>query len=150
MFDICPGYPLTYFWSKKLCMLNNSNLQRFLVIIVLILVLMYFGRILFIPLFFALLVSFIIYPVCLWLENKGLSRSLSITASMIIAFVPVAGIGFVLIQQVIQIGNQWPFISRKLLHLLDSTDIPFYTEGMNLQQKEAWLKKRRYTSAATR
>lgn len=121
-------------------MLNNSTLNKFLVAFTLVLVLMYFGRILFIPLFFALLVSFIIYPVCRWMENKGISRGVAIGISMLIASVPLAAIIFILIMQLSHISQQWPFISQKLLLLLENTDIPFYTEGMSLQQKEEWIK----------
>ncbi|HQK38819.1 MAG TPA: AI-2E family transporter, partial [Flavobacterium alvei] len=49
---------------------------------VLISILLYFGKPLFIPLSFALLISFILYPVCKWMEKKGISKSISIFVSI--------------------------------------------------------------------
>lgn len=55
---------------------------------------LFFGRSLFIPLSFALLISFILYPVCSWLEKKGTSRVMSIaiciTGVMIFMIVIIA------------------------------------------------------------
>jgi predicted PurR-regulated permease PerM len=36
--------------------------------------LLYLGRPLFIPLAFAMLISFVLYPMCRWLEGKGVNR----------------------------------------------------------------------------
>ncbi|RTY84695.1 AI-2E family transporter [Flavobacterium sp. ZB4P23] len=38
----------------------------------------YFRKTLFIPLCFALLISFILYPVCKWIEKKGIQKGLAI------------------------------------------------------------------------
>ena len=46
-------------------------------------VILYFGKILFVPLLFGLLVALVTYPVCKKLEKKGLRRSSSITAILI-------------------------------------------------------------------
>ena len=43
-------------------------------------VILYFGRDLFIPLSVAALIGFILYPVCSWMEKRGVGR---MTASLI-------------------------------------------------------------------
>lgn len=134
-----PFYPFIAL-LKILDMLKNLSGQKLLITLAITLLLMYFGRILFIPLFFALLVSFIIYPVCRWMESKGISRPAAIGIGIFIALIPLAAIVLILIVQLTHISQQWPAISGKLLQLLDNTTIPFYTDGMDLAQKEAWLK----------
>src|SRR5580765_8196421 len=56
---------------------------KYLQVILISLVLLYFGRNLFIPLLFGLLIAFITYPMCKWLENRRWPRSLAITAVML-------------------------------------------------------------------
>ena len=45
--------------------------------------LLYFGKTLFIPLSFAVLISFILYPVCKKMEKKGVNKSVAILLSII-------------------------------------------------------------------
>ena len=76
---------------------------------------LYFGRTLFVPLSFALLISFVLYPVCHWLERKGFGRMtaivLSITGLMLAALLIV----FLLINQFFGFVEEWPLISDKLV-----------------------------------
>ena len=47
-------------------------------------ILLYFGRTLFVPLCYGLLIAIVLYPVCRWLEHRGWPRSLSITAGLLV------------------------------------------------------------------
>lgn len=75
---------------------------------------MYFGKILLVPLFFAILISFVLYPICKWMERKGLSRGAAIMISLIVLALPITGIGYVLVMQVIEIGQNWTIIWQKI------------------------------------
>lgn len=101
---------------------------------------LYFGKVLFVPLFFAALISFILYPVCHWLENKGFSRSLAIGVSLTLAILPVGAIVYVLIRQVMEIGSNWTFISQKLHQVTGMLDLPD-PQSMNTGERQAWIKQ---------
>jgi predicted PurR-regulated permease PerM len=77
--------------------------------------LLYFGKALFVPLGFSTLISFLLFPVCRWMENKGLHRNLAI-------FISVGGITLILLAildllvlQMIGFYNEWQTIRAKLL-----------------------------------
>ncbi len=53
---------------------------KYLEVIFILLVLMFFGKTLFVPALFGLLVAFVAYPVCKWLELKRWKRALAIAA----------------------------------------------------------------------
>ena len=57
---------------------GGYSFLKILEYIVIVSFILYFGRTLFIPLSFALLISFILYPVCGWFEKHGFSHSFSI------------------------------------------------------------------------
>lgn len=82
--------------------------------VVLICVILFFGRNVFIPISFALLISFVLYPVCAWLEKKGVGRLTSILLS--ISFLIVFGIALValLVFQFVEFLKEWPTIYAKL------------------------------------
>ena len=67
---------------------------------VLISFLLYFGRTLFIPLSFAMLISFILYPICKWIEQKGISRSIAISITILFISVLIGVIVFFAFQPV--------------------------------------------------
>ena len=77
-------------------------------------VILYFGRDIFIPISFALLISFILYPICAWLQRKGVERLfaiiLSITFLMLMGLLVVA----LLVYQFIGFLDEWPAIQLKL------------------------------------
>ncbi len=77
--------------------------------------LLYFGRSLFIPLSFSILISFILYPICKWLEKKGANRSVAIFISMFILTIFLSGIIYLLFTQIIAFSNEWGALKSKLL-----------------------------------
>lgn len=118
---------------------QKSSPLKLMTGLVLVLAIMYFGKVLFIPLFFAVLISFIIYPICKWLEKKGTPRSLAIGISLFISLLPIAGVVSILILQVSEISQNWTFISAKLHRLTGFVNLPDI-QSMNTGQKEEWLK----------
>jgi predicted PurR-regulated permease PerM len=76
---------------------NNSihNWAKYLQILLIILILLYFGRSLFIPISFGLLLALIIYPICKWLEKRKWPRSLAIFVvifAIVIIFLALLGL----------------------------------------------------------
>lgn len=79
---------------------------------------LYFGRDLFVPLCFALLISFILYPVCRWLETKRFSRLGAIVTSLSLLVIFGILIVSLLISQLISFVDEWPALYTKLLNSL--------------------------------
>lgn len=97
---------------------NNLNISeplslRWIQYIVYGALILYFGRNIFIPVSFALLISFILYPICAWLQKKGVGKLtailLSITSLMMLGFLVVA----LLVYQFVGFLEEWPAIQLK-------------------------------------
>ena len=90
---------------------------------------LYFGRTLFIPLSFALLISFLLYPICTFFEKKGVNKSISILFAISILFLLVALLFYALITQVSIFLQDWDVlkieISRSLLKLTNYLEVKF-------------------------
>jgi predicted PurR-regulated permease PerM len=75
---------------------------------------LFFGREIFIPVSFALLLSFVLYPVCRWLEGKGVGRlgaiMMSITLLLLIGLMVVG----LLVYQFVGFVEEWPVIQAKV------------------------------------
>lgn len=101
-----------------------------------------FGKPLLIPLSFAMLISFILFPLCNWLERKSLSRMSAILFSMSILMMIVSGIVFLLIQQFISFLNEWTIIKEKLVATIEDSSIYlFNTFHINREQQNQLLKE---------
>lgn len=87
---------------------------RLLHYLILISAIMYFGQDIFIPLSFSLLVSFVLYPVCAWLERKGFSRLMAVAISLVILLVLGLLLVTLLVTQFISFLGEWPSIQIKL------------------------------------
>jgi len=81
---------------------QNPKLQlasRYLLLLVLILVLLYAGKTLFIPMCYGLFIAIVLYPMSRWLERKGWPRSMAITAGLLlVAIVFLALVGLLLLE----------------------------------------------------
>lgn len=80
---------------------------------VLISLVLYFGKTLFIPLSFSMLISFILYPICKWLEKKGLNRVVSIFLSISCIFILLGAIVHLLFSQFEAFLQEWPAFKVK-------------------------------------
>jgi predicted PurR-regulated permease PerM len=79
---------------------------------------LYFGRSVFVPVSFALLVSFILYPICVWLEKKGLGPMTSVILSLSVLLILGLLIIGLAIFQFAQFVEEWPTLQSKLSHAL--------------------------------
>lgn len=98
---------------------------------------LYFGRALLIPLSFALLISFILYPICSFLEKKGIRRLGATLIAIFLLLLVGSGIVVLLIQQFVSFLKEWPVISVKLeeaLAQLSRFISDYYTISKQQQQ----------------
>jgi predicted PurR-regulated permease PerM len=98
---------------------------KYLQIIVFSAVILYFGKTLFIPLFFGLLIAIVMYPICRWFEKSGCSKYLAIAACLLIVTILLAGLFIILVWQLNVFSEDAPAILSKL-------------DGI-LQQIQAWI-----------
>ncbi len=116
---------------KNLSRLFKASSLRSLETVVLICLLLYFGRALFIPLCFALLISFILYPLCNWLEAHKCSRSVAIAIGLTLLSLLVFAVLYLLVQQFFQFENEWPALGMKLKSELHRLSL-FITDRFNI------------------
>ena len=86
-----------------------------LLYILLVAVLLYFGKTLFIPLSFAMLISFILYPICKWMEKKGINKAVAIGSAIFSVSVFFGLLLYLLFNQVVAFSNEWEIFRIKLL-----------------------------------
>ncbi|MBL6448781.1 AI-2E family transporter [Fulvivirga sp. 29W222] len=75
---------------------------------------LYFGRDIFVPISFAVLISFILYPICAWLERKKVGRMAAIVISLSILVLLGLLLLTLLISQFIAFLDEWPLLQDKL------------------------------------
>ncbi len=75
---------------------------------------LYFGRALFIPLSYGLFIALLLYPVCRWLEQKKVSRPLSILLSLGLLSILLGIIIYLLFRQLAELQVLWPGLKAKL------------------------------------
>ncbi|MCJ8164491.1 AI-2E family transporter [Pontibacter sp. E15-1] len=125
--------------------MNNRaqiNWLKWLQYTLLIAVLLYFGRTLFIPLSFALLISFVLYPICRWLERKKLPRWSAITVCLLLLLVLVGAPVFVLMRQVVRFTEEWPLLQQKLLRTwADLSEYLSQHLGFDAERQLNWTEK---------
>lgn len=94
---------------------SKVNWLKLLLSVGLVAPLLYFGRNLFIPLSFALLISFVLYPICKWLEMKKIPRWASIALCLLMLLTIVGFLGWILVRQMVSFSREWPGVEAKLI-----------------------------------
>lgn len=125
---------------KHISKLLNTSSLRSLETIVLICLLLYFGRALFIPLSFAILISFLLYPLCNWLESHKFSRSAAIAVGLTLLILVVIGVVSLLVQQFFQFESEWPALSEKMKAAMHELSV-FITDRFNISnaKQHVWF-----------
>lgn len=78
---------------------KTTLVLKYLLIVFFACLLLYFGRTLFIPLFFGLLIAIVMYPISSWFEKKKLPRSVSVAICLLIVAILFAALGGLVIWQ---------------------------------------------------
>jgi len=93
---------------------SKFSVLKILLFTVLISIVLYFGRTLFIPLSFSILISFVLYPLCKWMEKKGINKNVSIFLSISTLLILFGAIAFLLFLQIEGFLQQWQTFRTKL------------------------------------
>ncbi|WP_439881805.1 AI-2E family transporter [Pontibacter sp. MBLB2868] len=113
---------------------------KLLLYTVLLSMLLYFGKALFIPLSFSLLISFILYPICRWLEARRTPRWVAIVLCLLLVFVLFGGMVWLLVRQMVQFTNEWPVLQEKLFETWSKlSEYLELTYKIDTERQKAWL-----------
>lgn len=116
-------------------------------LVLVICMLLYFGRSLFIPLSFSLLIACVLYPICAWLEKKGMNRTFAIGVAMLLLLALGAAIVTLLLFQISSFFTDWPALQLKLQESISSiSDYLNHRLGISFEQQTEWLKNMRNDS----
>ncbi|HRP57625.1 AI-2E family transporter [Agriterribacter sp.] len=91
-----------------------ADMLKYLQILFFAAIILYFGKVLFIPLFFGLLIAMILYPVCKWLEERHFPRSVAIAVCLLIVTLLFAGIAALLVWQINVFRQDAPELIKKM------------------------------------
>src|SRR5688500_8558099 len=94
------------------------RINQYLFFIVLLIVVMYFGRAFLIPIFFGALLAMLMAPVCRKFESWGLNRALSTLGCILILVIVIAGIALIISTQFSTFAENMSQIQSKGKELL--------------------------------
>lgn len=114
----------------------ESRLLRILLIILTSSLILYLGRGVLVPLSFGLFISLLLYPVCSWLERKGMGRATAILLSLLSLLIPIGFLLTLLVLQVLGLRDYFPGFQTKLLDL--AYQISIYAEDTFGIEKGKW------------
>jgi predicted PurR-regulated permease PerM len=75
---------------------------------------LYFGRDFFVPLSFGVLISFILFPICRWLERRGMSRLTAVISAVIFLLILIIGVVILMLTQAVTFVDEWPNVQQQL------------------------------------
>jgi len=139
--SVFQGLPLPYVMMRfRLPVTSTDDYLKVLQYIVFGSLLLFFGRTLFIPLSFAVLISFVLYPVCAWLEKRRIKRIYAILMSIVMLLViAIAAMGL-LVRQFGAFLTEWPVIKVKLEEsLIEFSEFLIQYYSISKEQQDRFL-----------
>ncbi|HEY3406303.1 MAG TPA: AI-2E family transporter [Ohtaekwangia sp.] len=120
---------------------SDINL-KWLQYVVFVSLILYFGRDIFIPISFAVLVSFVSYPFCVWLEKKGMSRIGAIAIAVGVLMILFSATVVLLITQFIDFMKELPALQDKLGKTIERfSNILSGSYGITPEQQKQWVSR---------
>jgi len=110
--------------------------------VVLVSAILYFGRQVFVPLAYAVLISFVLYPFCRWMEKKGLNRMAAIGIGVGLMTVLLLFLALVLVKQLVDFGGEWSALQPRILSAFENLKVTIIELfGITPVQMEQWIAK---------
>ncbi|MCC2547484.1 AI-2E family transporter [Hymenobacter sp. BT175] len=94
--------------------ISLSRANGLLLLTLLTVALLYFGRLFLMPLAFALLLAMLLRPVSNWLENRGVSRGWAALLCLLLVLAFVAALVWLVAAQGTSIAEDWPQLKAQL------------------------------------
>lgn len=92
---------------------------------------LYLGRTVLVPFAFSVLIAFILYPICAWLEKKGFSRLWAIIVTIVSVSLLVVGITFLFSAQIVDILKDLDDFTARLNEVLEAVT-SFLNENVSI------------------
>ncbi|MBK9152091.1 MAG: AI-2E family transporter [Saprospiraceae bacterium] len=120
---------------------QKDTFFKYTILCLVIALLLYFGRNLFIPLSFAFLISCVLYPSCRWMEQRGIHRVVSIFISLTGLFIFFVSLLYLLILQFSKFSREWSALEVKINALIQSISI-YISEnlGISIAYQSEWIR----------
>ena len=93
---------------------KKPDLLRYLQIVVLVVLILFLGKTLFIPLFFGLFIAIVLYPVCKALEQKRFPKAFAIFVCLLIITVIIAALIMLLILEIKAFSVDFPQLQKRM------------------------------------
>ena len=110
---------------------KRFSILEILQFIVLAFLILYFGKTLFIPLSFSLLIGFILYPICKWMETKGINKGIAIVISILGVTLLVGAVLYLLFAQFSEFLQEWQSLRTKLTETIHQLSL-FISERFDI------------------
>ncbi len=85
---------------------------------------LYFARDIFIPFAFALTLTFLLTPMVALLQRLRAGRAVSVLATVIVSLALVGGLGWVIVNQLVDVANQLPLYRQNIHNKIEAFHIP--------------------------
>ena len=105
-----------------------------------LLLILYFGKSLFVPLSFAFLISLVLHPIVSWLTRKGWRHSIAIGTALAVISLGLLALGFLLGWQFYEFMDLWPALKAQLNQQVDALMLQAqqrFNVNLSLQSQEA-------------
>lgn len=118
------------------------RLNQYLFFIILLIVVLHFGRAFLIPIFFAALLAMLMAPVCRKFDGWGFHRALSSLGCILILVAVIAGVAFVISTQISTFAENMSQIQAKGTELLEKAQAYIEEQvGMSPKEQEEMVKE---------
>jgi predicted PurR-regulated permease PerM len=89
-----------------------------------VILILYFARVVLIPLALALTLNFLLTPVVMWLQRWRMPRGLAVVVVMLLSTAAVVGMGWVVAEQVVQVASDLPKYRLNIHDKIDALHLP--------------------------
>jgi len=124
-------------------MLRRTNLPdnafKYILGSVLLIVVLYFGRTLFIPMFYGLFIAIVLYPLCRWLEQHHFPKSIAISIGLLVVILLFGTLVLLLVLQFNSFREDIPALLAKVAPTI--TELQKWLEGnfhLSVATQNAW------------
>jgi predicted PurR-regulated permease PerM len=112
---------------------ENPQANKFLLFIVLLTIVLCYGRELLVPLVYSAFFAMLLAPVCCKLEDKGVNRTLSVIICVFILLVALLGIFAIIVSEMSTFVDDLPAIQKKLLMMINSSET-YISDALHLDR----------------
>ena len=93
---------------------SGNKIFNYLLTAMLLVVILYFGQTLFVPMLYGLFIAIVLYPVCRWLQQHHFSKSMAITTGLLIVLLLFTVLAWLVVLQFNAFRSDLPELQTKI------------------------------------